>query len=159
MSLQPDQKYTVKVVDAFITESSKKGTMGLCFTFMCDEGRIECIRWVTEATSDRVKMDLHTLGFTSDMLEDPTSLDRLKEITLGNEVEIVTEEKEYNEKITVVVKWINAVGGWAGRGAGPGVRDRMHALLTGKPAPMVSAPRQRTPPAAPTLNDDDGAPF
>jgi hypothetical protein len=146
MSFIADEKYPAKVVDAFMVESSKKGTMGICFTFSCEPGHIETTRWLTENTSDRVLKDLETLGFSKEMLSDPDNLDRIGEILKDRECEIVPEWDDYKKKM--VVKWINSVGG-VSRTTGPGVRDRMHALLTGNAAPLVSAPRQRTPPAAP----------
>ncbi len=70
MGFEADQKYPAKVAEAFVMESSKKGTMGICFTFACAEGHIEAIRWLTENTADRVIKDLETLGFSRTLLDD-----------------------------------------------------------------------------------------
>lgn len=146
-------KYRVKAIDAFMTES-QKGTVGLCWSFMCESGRIECTRWVTENTTEYVKKDMVTLGFPEDKLDDIGELENLKKYTCGNEVEIVVEDEEYQGSVTAKVKWINKIG--SRPSGGPGVRDRLHALLSGRPAPLVSQPRQQSQmePFAPVADDD-----
>lgn len=136
--LQPG-KHHVQVTGAAYTESSSKGTMGIRFDFENDEGTIDCTRWVTPNTVDRVITDLETLGYSRALFDDASNLDRLQEIILGNECDIVVEDKEYNGKWTPEVKWINAPG--RSKAATPGMRDRLHSLLTGKPVPLVSQPR------------------
>jgi hypothetical protein len=156
MSFEADQKYSATVVDAFAIESSKKGTVGICFTFACAEGHIEATRWLTENTADRVIKDLETLGFSRQLLENAENLDRIGEIVKGRECEIVSEWDDYKKKM--VVKWINGAGSGDRRASGPGVLDRMHALLTGKAAPLVSRPRTQSepPPFGPGDPDSDG---
>lgn len=153
MRLSPG-KHHVQVIGASLTASST-GTMGIRFDFENDDGTIDHTLWVTERTVDRVRENLATLGYSSQLFDDPANLDRIQEITLGNECQMVVEDEEYKGKIESKVKWINALGrNGLGRGsvATPGMRDRLHAMLTGKPAPLVSQPRE---PQAMPLSDDD----
>ena len=146
-------KHHVQVIGASLTESKTKGTMGIHFEFENDHGHIDCDRWVTPNTVDRVMADLETLGYSKEYFEDPANLDRIQEITLGNEVEIVVEDEEYNGNWTPKVKWINAPR--RNQVATPGMRDRLHAMLTGKLVPLASAPRRNEPQPSPPLTDSD----
>lgn len=145
-------KHHVHVISASFTESTK-GTMGIKFEFENDDGQIDCTRWVTPNTVDRVTKDLETLGYASVLFEDASNLDRIQEITLGNECEIVVDDEEYNGNWTPKVKWINSPS--KNGSASVGMRDKLHMLLTRKPVPagLVSGPigTQPTPP----LTDDD----
>lgn len=151
----PPGKHHVQVVGASLTESSK-GTMGIRFDFENDQGTIDHTLWVTERTVDRVRENLATLGYSNELFNDPANMDRMQDITLGNECEIVVEDEEYNGDVKAKVKWINAIG--SSKAATPGMLDRLHAMLTGKPAPLMSQPRAAEPqPFAPI--DDERVPF
>ena len=146
-------KYRVSVRSAQLTES-QKGTLGILFWFQCEEGEIDCTRWVTEHTSEYVLKDLETLGYSKELLADIANLDRIAEITRGRECEIVVEEKEYLGNIEAKVRWINPIVHKASVGA----KERMYLMLTGQPVPLVSQPRkQEIPPSVPT--DDSEVPF
>lgn len=146
-------KYKVKVIDAYLTDNPKNGNPGVCWTFSCESGRIDCTRFVSENNVEWIKKDMVTLGFPESLLEDVASLERLKEFSMGKECEIVVEEG-YQGKPQV--KWINSLdrAGSGRRAPSAGIKDRLAALLAGRPVPLVSQPRQQEP-FAPTPNDDD----
>lgn len=150
-------KHHVQVIKASFTESQTKGTMGIQFDFGNDEGTIDCTRWVTPNTVDRVIADLETLGYSRALFDDASNLDRMQDIIMGNECEIVVEDEEYNGKCVPKFKWINAPRSTSR--ATPGMRDKLHSLLTGKPVGLVSQPRSAQAAYAPhpsgPLTDDD----
>ena len=156
MRLTPG-KYHVTVKKAFATES-QGGTPGITFLFECESGEIDCTRWVTEKTRDRVITDLETLGFSFEMLGEQENLDRIDDYVRGNECEIVVADEEYKGVVEAKVKWINAIGGKAT----VNTKTAIWAALTGKtPVPrddgLVSRPRKvepNIPPSAPISDDD-----
>lgn len=145
-------KHIVEATGAALTES-QSGTPGITFYFKNDDGDMECTRWVTEKTYEYVTKDLETLGFDRSLIADVANLDRIGEVIKGNQVEIICEEEEYRGKYEVKVKWINAIGG--GKTAGGTTKTRLAALLSGKPAGLVSGPRSTQSADL----DDSTAPF
>ncbi len=75
MRLQ-EGKHHVQVIGASFTES-KTGTMGIKLDFENDNGTIDCTRWVTPNTVDRVIADLETLGYSKELFDDASNLDRM----------------------------------------------------------------------------------
>lgn len=159
--------YHVQVKSANMTES-QKGTMGITFHFECESGDIDCTRWVTPGTSEYVIKDLDTLGFGRELIDKVENLDRIDEITRGNECQIVVEDEEYKGNVTAKVKWINPISFTGGNAAG-----KIHSILVGnsitggapapRSAPVVPAPRATTSepaPFAPTnIHDIEDVPF
>lgn len=149
-------KHEVTVRDAYMSESSK-GTMGITFLFENDEGDIDCTRWVTPATSERVLTDLETLGFSRDRFNDIANLEKLADITRGARCSITVEDEEYAGNITPKVKWINPVG--PPKANTKEAMQRVFSILTGNTITggLVSAPRrpQNTPPPSAPISDDD----
>jgi hypothetical protein len=148
MSLLPEGKHEVEVVDAYMTES-QSGTPGLVFRFENLEGHQECIRYITPNTTDRVIEDLETMGFPRAKLSDMANLDKLKDFIKGNSVRIVVKDEEYQGKTTPKVAWINKSG--AMKKETPDVRANIFALLNGKAPALMSAPRSRA--AAPATSE------
>lgn len=76
-----------------------------------DEGdffgeRITWYGYFTELTFDRTLESLRILGWNGDDLSDLSGIDQ-------NEAQAVIEEEEYDGKLRLKVKWINAKGGLA----------------------------------------------
>lgn len=150
-------KHQVTAKSAYVTES-KNGTMGIVIKFENDDGEIECTRWLTEKTRERVLDDLETLGFERYLLNDPQNLLKLSEIIAGAECGIVVEDEEYQGNVTPKVKWINPSGPL--KATGPDTIERLYGLLTGKEvAPrLVSQPKPVAPPVYAPI-DDESVPF
>src|ERR1019366_4774922 len=147
-------KHEVEVTGASMVEANS-GTIGICFYFKNEDGDIDCTRWVTEKTYEYVTKDLETMGFARELIGDIANLDRIGEFIKGNRVQIVVEDDTYNGKTEAKVKWINAAGSsGGGKGIDVASKKRLAALLSGKPAGLVSAPR-----GASTLSpmDDESA--
>lgn len=145
--LTEEGKYDVTVTNAYLTES-QQGTPGIVFEFDCEEGSIDCTRWVTPKTSERLWADLETLGFTKKHCEDMESLDRIGEIVNGHMCRIVTKFETYNNEETLKVQWINPVGG--PRSTSSDTKQNIYSVLMGNSITggLRSAPRSAQRPAA-----------
>lgn len=161
MRLDQEGKYDVTVTNAYMTES-QGGTPGIVFEFNCEEGSIDCTRWVTPKTAERLWGDLETLGFTKKHAEDMDNLDRLGEIVNGHMCRIVTKFESYNGEETLKVQWINPIGG--PRSTAVETKQNIHAVLSGnsitapalRSAPRSARPQSEPPPNSPT---DESVPF
>ncbi len=149
-------KHNVSVMGAGIT-LSKSGTIGITFRFRSDDGEIDCTRWVTDRTRQYVLRDLETLGFTAEMLEDAANLDRIGEITFGNECEIVVEDEEYNGNWVPKVKWINALNG--GGRANPDTTAKIQSILLGRAVSAAPKPAAQSKEHSKSEIDSSDIPF
>ncbi len=157
MSLLPEGKHDVDLVDVYMTES-QGGTPGIVFKFRNTEGHQECTRWLTPKTTDRVIEDLETLGFPRAKLSDMANLERLMDFIGGASVRIVVEDEEYNGVETPKVKWINKQG--AMKKESPQLKQTIFDLLNGKAPALMSAPRSKPatsepPPNTPFTEDQE----
>ena len=145
--------HEVEVTGAGLTES-QGGTPGIIVYFKNEHGDMDTTMWVTEKTAVFVSKNLTTLGFDTSLLGGDDWLSQLENVGAtikGNRVKIVCDEETYQGKTEVKVKWIND----ATRVAAGSSKQRLAALLSGKPAGLVSAPRRQEPPPSAPLTDDD----
>ena len=159
MALKVDEKYTVKVVDAYLTESKEKGTPGLYVEFQCAEGKIYHTFYITQATVFRLKENLEKcFGITAAQLADNAFLDRIGNFLRDQECQITTIGKEYNDKIIPEVQWMNPVRNKPKKVEGSGVK-RVAELFGGGPmsSPAYKGDDFEMPP--PTTWADDDTPF
>ena len=155
MPIQPDERYTVKVTDAYITESKEKGTLGLFMSYEGEDGSIDHTWWITSGTHEFLKESLQKcFSITEKQLLDMGFLEGIGKFLAGKEVSIVTEDKEYNGKHFVAVKWMNPAGFRPKAVEKTGV-ERAARIFGGG---TVSAPRVLGAPARQQQSRDSGPP-
>lgn len=110
MSVRPETKYKeTEVLDAFMTESKEKGTAGLYFKLLTEDGEIEHTAWITPNTVERLKETLfECFSITGTELLDVAFLAKIGERIRGDKVSITTDEGD--ERYGVKVKWMNPAG-------------------------------------------------
>lgn len=147
----PDGTHRVRCTGAYITESRAKGTPGIVFNFRNERGIARKESWITAKTAEYVCKDLETLGVPASALDSPETLDRLNELVMDAEVDVVVEGEEYQGDMRFKVRWINEVRSEVGGD----VVSRVYGLLTGREAPVAI----KTQPAQPVLGEDEDLPF
>ena len=118
MAVQADAKYEAVVDSAIFTTSAEKGTLGLFLNFKTGDGMVDCTRYVTENTIDRLKENLsECFGVGEEQLSsDDFYTGGIQEFLHGKPCSITTEYKkdsngniyeDQNKKRYVTVQWIN----------------------------------------------------
>lgn len=161
MPILPDERYTVEVTDAYITESKEKGTLGLFMSYEGEEGKIDHTWWITPNTHEFLKESLQKcFGITDAQLMDMGFLETIGQFLAGKGCSVVTEEREYNGNVSVGVKWMNPAVFRPKAVEKIGLERAVRIFGGG----TVSAPRNsrplppaRVPPMGPI--DDDDVPF
>lgn len=158
MPILPDERYAVKVSDAYITESKEKGTLGLFMAYEGEGGKIDHTWWITSGTHEFLKESLQKcFGITEAQLMDMGFLESIGQFLAGKECSIVTEEKEYNGKYSTAVKWMNPAGFRPKAVERVGLERAVRIFGGG----TVSAPQQRQQSAPPPMApfDPQDVPF
>ena len=156
MPLKPDEKYIMKVSDAYMTESKEKGTPALFMEYTSADGKIDREWYITMNTVARLREDLEKcFGITQEQLSDMAFLNRIGSFLRDQECQISTKGEEYNGKSIVKVQWMNPVRSKPKKVEGAGLK-RVAGLFGGGP---MSSPAYRgddlgIPPAAPWLDDE-----
>lgn len=128
-------RYTATVKSAELGQSAEKGTPYLSFLFATEQGEeLTGYLYLSDAAFERTTKTLREVfGFDN-------NFETVVEQVTGKEASIVVEIENFEGRDRAKVKWINAVGGGAGKPL-----ENAGTLLA-----QLSAKAKRIPAAAPT---------
>lgn len=139
----PATKYTAQAVDGYLNRT-KDGKERIVVKFAIVGGQYDgqAVDWAgffTDKTFDRTIQSLRYCGWRGDDISDLTGID-------ANEVQIVVQHDEYNEKVYPRVAWVNQIGGGARMPAdevrefAESIKARIGALSSAEPEPEETTP-------------------
>jgi hypothetical protein len=158
----------VRIASHGLSRSGQKGTPCIAVVFEDEAGqRITYYGYLTDAALEYTVRALETMGWKP--AEHDWRVDVLNDTDLlvGNLVEIVVEEEEYEGKVRSKVRFVNEIGGAMGERMPPDeavvfATDLRARILTSKgPSPSKSPgakppPRRPAPPARQPVPADPG---
>ena len=110
MPFSPDQTFVVRVVDAYPTTSSKKGTRGFAMQFTHEtHGDIYHTLWLASNEQKARFIDLmkKAFGIEPSVLKSPSFWEDPMTLLGGKDVEIKTRSDEYQGRARTVVAFLN----------------------------------------------------
>lgn len=110
MPIQSDKRYIATVESARTGESSGKGTPGIFFKLLTEDGPIDHTVWLTEKTRTRAQKTMQEcFGATAEQMADRNALILLLDEIGGSHVEIRTGTDSWKGKERVVVRYMDPV--------------------------------------------------